>query len=87
MYTFLSLSISILLINLYKNILSGLSNFKKFSINSSNSFSSFVLFLVALYLLVKNNRILKKLDLYLNDAILVSAKVERWDKIDISYKI
>lgn len=47
---------------------------------------SFVLFLVALYLLVKNNRILKKIDLYLNDAILVSAKVERWDKIDISYK-
>lgn len=47
---------------------------------------SFVLFLDALYLLVKNNRILKKIDLYLNDAILVSAKVERWDKIDISYK-
>ena len=35
MYTFLSLSISILFINLYKNILSIFSNFKKFSINLS----------------------------------------------------
>ena len=48
-YAFLSLSISILLINLYKYILSIFSNFKKFSINSSNSFSSFVLYFVLIF--------------------------------------
>lgn len=47
---------------------------------------SMIVFMVSLVLFVRNNKVIKKINLYLTDAVFVSAKITRCDMEELSFK-